>query len=84
LKSTGAFIVTTEKHKKRFICYELGQLSLKEALSTRDDAAPVYAKGLKPHQRRKERKALPPSVRIVVASLESLSTKLRWAIESER
>jgi hypothetical protein len=28
--------------------------------------------------------SLPPSVRIVVASLESLSTKLRWAIESER
>ncbi|PNG42058.1 hypothetical protein A1354_26690 [Pseudomonas asplenii] len=43
--------------KKRFLCYELGLLSLKAALSTRNGDAPVYAKGIKFHQRTKEKKA---------------------------
>lgn len=42
--------------KKRFLCYELGLLSLKASLSTRSGDAPVYAKGLKLHQRTKEKK----------------------------
>ncbi|MDK1396564.1 hypothetical protein [Pseudomonas protegens] len=42
--------------KKRFLCYELGLLSLKAALSTRDGDAPVYAEGIKFHQRTKEKK----------------------------
>lgn len=54
--------------KKRFMCYELGLLSLKAALSTRDDAAPVYAKGVKTHQRKKEKKVF----RAVLEKLEAL------------
>ncbi len=45
-----------ENSKKRFILYELGLLSLKAALSTRDSSAPVYAKGLKTHKRKEEKK----------------------------
>jgi hypothetical protein len=50
--------VANENDKKRFLCYELGLLSLKAALSTRDVDAPVYAKGIKFHQRTKEKKVL--------------------------
>lgn len=50
--------MANEKDKKRFLCYELGLLSLKAALSTRDGDAPVYAKGIKFHQRTKEKKVL--------------------------
>ncbi len=48
--------MANENDKKRFLCYELGLLSLKAALSTRDGNAPVYAKGIKIHQRTKEKK----------------------------
>lgn len=37
--------------KRRFITYEFGLLSLKAALSTRDDKNPIYALGFKQHQR---------------------------------
>lgn len=37
--------------KKRFLTYELGLLSLKAALSTRDSASPIYAKGMNDYQR---------------------------------
>lgn len=50
--------VANENDKKRFLCYELGLLSLKAALSTRDKMAPVYAKEVKTHQRTKEKKIL--------------------------
>lgn len=42
--------------KKRFLSYELGLLSLKAALSTRNGNAPVYAKGIEYHQRKEEKK----------------------------
>lgn len=50
--------MANENNKKRFLCNELGLLSLKAALSTRDGDAPVYAKGIKYHQRKKEKKVL--------------------------
>lgn len=46
----------TQNDKKRFLSYELGLLSLKAALSTRNGKAPVYAKGIEYHQRKKEKK----------------------------
>ncbi|UZK03407.1 hypothetical protein [Venatoribacter cucullus] len=60
-----------ESDKKRFMCYELGLLSLKAALSTRDGDAPVYAKGIKFHQRTKEKKVL----RGVLERLEKMYAK---------
>jgi len=48
--------MANKNDKKQFLCYELGLLSLKAALSTRDGEAPVYAKGVKIHQRKKEKK----------------------------
>jgi hypothetical protein len=48
--------MTKKNDKKRFLCYELGLLSLKAALSTREKGAPVYAKDVKVHQRKKEKK----------------------------
>ncbi|MEE1916511.1 hypothetical protein V0R52_08910 [Pseudomonas asiatica] len=45
-------------NKKRFLSYELGLLSLKAALSTRNSEAPVYARGTKTHQREEEKKIL--------------------------
>lgn len=54
--------------KKRFMCYELGLLSLKAALSTRNSAAPVYAKEVMTHQRKQAKKVF----RGVLAKLESL------------
>lgn len=50
--------MANDNNKKRFLCYELGLLSLKAALSTRDGDAPVYAKEIKSHQRKKEKKVL--------------------------
>lgn len=58
--------MANEFDKKRFLCYELGLLSLKAALSTRDADAPVYAKGIKFHKRVKERKIL----RCIIENLE--------------
>lgn len=55
-------------YKKRFMCYELGLLSLKAALSTRNSAAPVYAKEVMQHQRKQAKKVF----RDVLAKLESL------------
>ncbi|WKE65510.1 hypothetical protein PVT67_17865 [Gallaecimonas kandeliae] len=57
--------------KKRFLSYELGLLSLKASLSTRDGDAPVYAKGIKSHQRKKEKKIL----RAVLEKLEQKYAK---------
>ncbi len=37
--------------KERYITYELGLLSRQAALSTRDRKSPVYAKGVKEHQK---------------------------------
>ena len=44
--------------KKRFLSYELGLLTLKAALSTRDDQYPVYDKGRKMHQRSEPKRVL--------------------------
>jgi hypothetical protein len=63
--------VANENYKKRFLCYELGLLSLKASLSTRDGDAPVYAKGIKFHQRTKEKKVL----RGVLEKLEQMYVK---------
>lgn len=71
LEPIGRFRVMIKNDKKRFICYELGLLSLKGALSTRDSAVPVYAKGIKSHQRREEKKAL----REILEELERLYSK---------
>ena len=63
--------MANENDKKRFLCYELGLLSLKAALSTRDGEAPVYAKGVKIHQRKKEKKVF----RSVLETLEAIYAK---------
>lgn len=63
--------MANEHDKKRFLCYELGLLSLKAALSTRDSDAPVYAKGIKFHQRTKEKKVF----RGVLEKLEQMYLK---------
>lgn len=63
--------MVNENDKKRFLCYELGLLSLKAALSTRDGDAPVYAKGVKNHQRKKEKKVF----RNVLEKLEAMYAK---------
>lgn len=44
-------IMTETEDKNRFLTYELGLLSLKAALSTRDSNFPVYNCELKQHQR---------------------------------
>jgi len=44
--------------RKRFLSYELGLLTLKAALSTRDDKYPVYDKGTKTWQRSQAKRAL--------------------------
>lgn len=63
--------MTNENEKKRFLCYELGLLSLKAALSTRDGDAPVYAKGVKIHQRKKEKIVF----RNILENLEAMYAK---------
>lgn len=63
--------MANENYKKRFLCYELGLLSLKAALSTRDGEAPVYAKGIKIHQRKKEKKVF----RGILEKLEDMYVK---------
>ncbi len=63
--------MVNENDKKRFLCYELGLLSLKAALSTRDADAPVYAKGVKIHQRKEEKKVF----RSVLEKLEAMYAK---------
>ncbi|MDO8344155.1 MAG: hypothetical protein Q7T48_13215 [Cellvibrio sp.] len=60
--------MVTENHKKRFLCYELGLLSLKAALSTRDSNSPIYANGIKFHQRAEEKKVF----RSVLEKLEDI------------
>lgn len=49
--------MTDTKDKVRFIKYELGLLSLKAALSTRDDKYPIYAQSYKTDQRTPAKKA---------------------------
>jgi hypothetical protein len=44
--------------KRRFLSYELGLLTLKAALSTRDDEYPVYNKNTKVFQRAKAKRAI--------------------------
>jgi hypothetical protein len=63
--------VANENDKRRFLCYELGLLSLKAALSTRDGEAPVYAKGSRTHQRKKEKRVF----RGVLEKLEQIYVK---------
>lgn len=61
-----------EKHdKKRFLSYELGLLTLKAALSTRDDEYPVYNKNTKVFQRTKAKKVL----REYLAAIETRYSK---------
>ena len=47
--------MANQDNKKRFLCYELGLLSLKAALSTRNGEAPIYAKDIKTYQRKRRR-----------------------------
>ncbi|MNN10769.1 hypothetical protein D3C81_1237020 [compost metagenome] len=61
----------TQNDKKRFLSYELGLLSLKAALSTRNGKAPVYAKGIEYHQRKKEKKVF----REILNKLEHIYVK---------
>lgn len=49
--------MTNTNEKVRFIKYELGLLSLKAALSTRDNKHPIYVKNYKSHQRTPAKKA---------------------------
>lgn len=58
-------------NKKRFLSYELGLLSLKAALSTRNDKAPVYAKEIESHQRKEEKKVF----RRILDKLEPMYAK---------
>ncbi len=51
-------MITTTNNKRRFLSYELGLLSLKAALSTRDNSYPIYDKGIKTYQRSKAKKIL--------------------------
>jgi hypothetical protein len=60
--------MTDAENKKRFITYELGLLSLKAALSTRDSEYPIYAKGVKLHQRKSAKHAF----RAVLEDIESV------------
>lgn len=53
--------------KKRFLSYELGLLTLKAALSTRDDQFPIYNKDTKVFQRTKAKRVL----RDYLAAIES-------------
>ncbi|MDD2610027.1 MAG: hypothetical protein PHX60_10095 [Giesbergeria sp.] len=63
--------MANEGDKKRFLCYELGLLSLKAALSTRNSEAPVYMKGIEFHQRKKEKEIF----RGVLGKLEEMYAK---------
>ena len=49
--------MNTESLKRRFLTYELGLLSLKAALPTRDKNWPIYVKSKKSHQRSKAKEA---------------------------
>ena len=60
--------MANEIEKKRFICYELGLLSLNGALSTRDAASPIYENNVKLHQRENAKKIF----REVLVSLENI------------
>lgn len=51
-------MVVITNNKRRFLSYELGLLTLKAALSTRDDKYPIYDKGIKTYQRSKAKKVL--------------------------
>ena len=54
------------ENQERFIGYELGLLTIKAALSTRDKNYPIYKSSIKIHQRRKAKK----SIRNVLNELE--------------
>ncbi len=58
--------------QKRFIGYELGLLTIKAALSTRDKNYPVYKSSVKTHQRTKAKKA----IRNVLTELEQKYKKI--------
>lgn len=47
----------TQSLKHRFLTYELGLLSLKAALSTRNEGWPIYDASKKPHQRTRAKEA---------------------------
>jgi predicted HTH domain antitoxin len=49
--------MTVQTLKRRFLTYELGLLSLKAALSTRDQGWPIYDLSSKLHQRSKAKRA---------------------------
>ena len=51
-------MTNTTNDRRRFLSYELGLLTLKAALSTRDDKYPVYDKGTKIWQRSQAKKVL--------------------------
>ena len=54
--------------KRRFLSYELGLLTLKAALSTRDDQYPVYNKATKVFQRTEAKRA----IRECLATIEAM------------
>lgn len=49
--------------KKNFLSYELGLLTMKAALSTRDSAWPIYCKSKKTHQRTPVQNAIRKTLR---------------------
>jgi hypothetical protein len=51
-------IITIANNKRRFLSYELSLLTLKAALSTRDDKYPIYDKDIKTYQRSEAKKVL--------------------------
>jgi hypothetical protein len=53
-------------NKDIFLSYDLGTLTVKSALSTRDDEYPVYSKSCKPYQRSDAKKA----IRVLLAEIE--------------
>jgi hypothetical protein len=55
------------EHQKRFISYELGLLTIKAALSTRDKEFTIYKETIKSHQRTPAKKA----IREVLDEIES-------------
>lgn len=51
-------MTTITNNKRRFLSYELGLLTLKAALSTRDDNYPIYDREIRAYQRSKPKKVL--------------------------
>jgi hypothetical protein len=60
-------MMTMTNNKRRFLSYELGLLTLKAALSTRDGEYPIYDKGSKTYQRSNAKRV----IRDLLAEIET-------------